>query len=129
MPTPPYKLAHGRVKSRYGAARNWFCAFCGLRAEDWALDNEAPDVQRDDKGRAYSLNPDDYVSLCQRCHRAYDQHVRQHGTDGLIELFEELRNAVPGDQRDAARKGVISSITSLMRMGYLRPGRDRPFRR
>lgn len=129
MPTPPYKLAHARVKSRYGTARNWFCAFCGLRAMDWALDHDAPDIQRDDTGRRYSLNPDDYVSLCSRCHRAYDHHTRQHGSDGLIELFDDLYNAISDEQRDAERRGIISSSGSLLRMGYLRPGRDRPFRR
>ncbi|MGW6791783.1 hypothetical protein [Streptomyces chartreusis] len=129
MATQPYRLAHARVKSRHGAARNWFCAFCGLRADDWALDHSTLDIQRDESDRTYSLDPDSYVPLCTRCHKTYDQHVRQHGTDGLIELFDDLRNAVSSEQRDATRKSVIGSIVSLMRMGYLRPGRDRPFRR
>jgi hypothetical protein len=128
MPTPPYRLAHLRVRSRYAAAKNWFCSFCALPADEWALIHDAPDLQRDEKGRAYSLDPSNYMSLCRRCHRAYDSHVRQHGTTGLLELFDDLYNAAPEDLRDATRGGVISSIGSLLRLGYLRPGRDRSFR-
>lgn len=129
MSTPPYKLAHARVKSRYGAARNWSCTFCGLSGEHWALDHDAREIERDDKGRAYSPNPDAYVPLCTRCHRAYDRHVVRHGTAGVVELIDQMRSAVPEAIRDTRRQGIISSINSLMRMGYLRPGRERQFRR
>lgn len=128
MPTAPYELAHSRVRSRYGAAKNWSCVFCGLGADHWAFDHDAPGVQYDDRGRAYSLDPDAYVCLCARCHSAYDRHISQHGTDGVVELMEQLRSAVPDEVRNATRAGVISSVTSLMRLGYLRPGRDRAFR-
>jgi hypothetical protein len=129
MPTHPYTLAHARVRSRYAQAKNWFCAFCGLRAAEWALDHDGPDIQRDEKGRPYSLDPDAYVPLCQRCHRAYDKHVSQKGNAGVVELIEQLRDSVPDDQRDMARKSILSSIGCLLRIGYLRPGRERAFRR
>ncbi|MEU4484618.1 hypothetical protein AB0H94_06945 [Streptomyces purpurascens] len=128
MATPDYKLAHARVRSRYGPAKNWFCAFCALSADHWAIDHDSPDLQRDEKGRAYSLDPDHYVSLCQRCHHAYDSHVAQYGTSGLLELFDRLYNSVPDDLRDAGRRSVVSSIVSLLRHGYLRPGRDRAYK-
>jgi hypothetical protein len=128
MPTPPYQLAHKRVKSRYAAAKNWFCMFCGLSADHWAVDHDAPELQYDEKGRAFSLDPDSYVPLCVRCHKAYDKHVSQHGTAGVPELMEQLRSAVSDDARDATRSSIISSVISLMRLGYLRPGRDRAFR-
>jgi hypothetical protein len=128
MATPPYKLAHARVRSRYGAARNWFCVFCALRADDCALSWDATDIQSDSDGRAYSLDPDQYVSLCRTCHKAYDAHVAEHGTDGVTELIARLYDAVNPARRDVERRSVINSITSLMRVGYLRPGRDRAFR-
>ncbi|MFF7893891.1 hypothetical protein ACFZDI_18730 [Streptomyces sp. NPDC007907] len=128
MATPDYKLAHTRVRSRYGPAKNWFCAFCGLSADHWAIDHDSPDLQRDEKGRAYSLDPDHYVSLCRRCHGAYDKHVAQHGTTGLLQLLERLWDSASDEQRDASRKGILSSIGCLLRIGYLRPGRDRAYR-
>ncbi|WP_159104206.1 hypothetical protein [Streptomyces sp. CdTB01] len=128
MASTGYELAHLRVKSRYASARNYFCTFCGLEADQWAIDHDAPGLQHDEKGRAYSLDPDAYVPLCVRCHRAYDKHVSKHGTAGVVELIDQLQREVPEDLRDSVRAGVISSIGSLMRRGYLRPGRDRPFR-
>lgn len=124
MTTSPYKLAHARVKSRWASAKNYPCLVCGLSADDWALDNDAPDIQRDEQGRAYSLNPVHYWSACKRCHRSYDRHVREHGsTEGWVDVAMEIWHATY-EQREASFRSVVATLYAVGRAGYPRLPRN-----
>ncbi|MEU8682612.1 hypothetical protein [Streptomyces sp. NPDC048611] len=110
-----YVAAHNRVRTLHGPARNHPCEFCGLRAHDWALDWEAPEIIRDQQWRAYSPNPDFYMPLCRSCHKAYDAHVSKYGPDapGVLRLRDSLWRAVDPALRAAQRKGLENSFTAL----------------
>jgi hypothetical protein len=74
---PNYGSAHDRLIRKRGRAREHPCALCQKDARSWALiagraTHHGP--PRDGiSPRAYSLNPDDYVPLCAKCHWHYDR--------------------------------------------------------
>lgn len=75
-----YVTAHQRLQRRFGRASTYTCD-CGQPAEDWALLSLEADVlykqiNLRDRGRIYSLNPEDYTPMCAECHRAYDKVAR-----------------------------------------------------
>lgn len=74
-----YSTAHNRLRAMRGPARDWFCARCGDRAEQWAYREGSPREIRGDvpvtrRGKRYvshmawSPDPADYVALCAPCH-------------------------------------------------------------
>lgn len=72
-----YSGAHGRVRRKRGSAKRFTCIQCGNQAEEWAYDHNDPDEHQDDRGLAYSSNPDYYKPMCVPCHRAFDTLMRR----------------------------------------------------
>jgi transcriptional regulator with XRE-family HTH domain len=67
-----YSTAHARVRYMRGSAKLHGCSVCGDRREstwyDWAnLTGNYPD-------------PDDYVAMCRKCHRAFDKKRKEVNT-------------------------------------------------
>lgn len=73
-----YKGSSGSICSFHSFLRKWFghpkkCKKCGLKGKrrnnrwsvEWALK----------KGKSYSQNPKDYIHLCRKCHRTYDNYL------------------------------------------------------
>lgn len=50
---------HFRIQKLKGKPK--VCEHCGEKASEWA-----------NKDHKYSLNPEDYIGLCRRCHTIYD---------------------------------------------------------
>lgn len=77
---PSYRAIHMRVTRLYGPAKKHPCQLCGAPARQWAYDGQDPtplterDRHRPTMTRIYSADPDHYLPLCIRCHRAYDGH-------------------------------------------------------
>lgn len=80
-----YTAAHTRAK----ALRNEPCAHCGVtdRPRDCALSHDAPaehlrvdQSNSHDRGKAYSVEPADYLPLCRPCHRKYDGKRQSAGS-------------------------------------------------
>jgi hypothetical protein len=72
-----YGTAHKHIQQEHGHASDWLCAAqCGKQAYDWAYCNDATNEITEsggpDNGRRYSTNTDDYVPLCRKCHRKFD---------------------------------------------------------
>lgn len=68
-----YYSAHTRVLVAKGPAKGYPCVDnCGKDALDWSLRKTAT-VVVDDRGRKYSLNPEDYEPRCRSCHMIYDE--------------------------------------------------------
>lgn len=71
-----YHAAHVRVKAQRGRARQHNCQHCNTQAAEWAYDHADPSQRMGDDGHGnsliYSLNPEHYIPLCVRCHRAFD---------------------------------------------------------
>lgn len=71
--TPSYHAAHRRVEAERGKASTHPCDHCGKQARDWALrDGGGRSKKGNGRHRMYSLVADDYLALCQSCHRRYD---------------------------------------------------------
>lgn len=68
-----YRSAHARVAILRGRADAQQCALCGTTAEEWAYDHNDPAERYDEKGRAYSVDPDHYFAMCRSCHRRLDR--------------------------------------------------------
>lgn len=115
MSNAPYRRAHARARLKYGPAGYNPCEFCGLTAEDYALDWTAPDIQRDDKGRAYSDDPDWYLILCRRCHREYDRGGKRLDAEGLLRLRIRRWAAVTDEARGVQRKARESAQDAFLR--------------
>jgi hypothetical protein len=65
--------AHDRVRALRGYAREHKCVECGGQARDWALSHDVEETCVAPRtGRLYSLNIDDYMPMCRRCHVHYD---------------------------------------------------------
>ena len=77
-----YVGAHYRVRAVKGNARDYPCRECGGVAEDWAYLNNDPAEILDGDGRRYSLDPDRYVPMCERCHSRFDAFIRLCDIDG-----------------------------------------------
>jgi hypothetical protein len=74
---PGYAAAHARIKTERGLPSQHRCAHCGRGAQDWALIAGKGQSRRGKQRRpstefVYSLDPDDYIPLCHRCHMKYD---------------------------------------------------------
>ena len=75
-----YSQAHSRVRKERGSARDYSCVGCGEPADEWSYDNcdleERSEVRDTCKyPLKYSLDPDHYRPLCNKCHRQADfQH-------------------------------------------------------
>lgn len=124
MATAPYKLAHARVKSRWASAKNYPCLICGCHGEQWALINDAPDIETDEQGRRYSLDPKNYASLCVPCHKSYDAYFRRHGSmHGWVDVAMEIWFATY-EQREAEFSGVMATLHAVSRAGYPRLPRN-----
>lgn len=73
-----YEAAHKRVSRARGKAREHGCAHCPQPATNWAFmhgsSGELPaGTQRNGRPHGpYSLDVNDYIPLCQTCHRRYD---------------------------------------------------------
>lgn len=75
--------AHDRVRAAKGHARDHLCVDCGGPALDWALSHDAEETfeaKTTAHGRFYSLDVDDYMPMCRRCHIHYDR-------DGVFERY------------------------------------------
>jgi hypothetical protein len=64
--------AHDRIRAAKGRAGEYDCVNCGRPARDWALRHDAEQTKTARNGRVYSLNVDDYMPMCRRCHWHYD---------------------------------------------------------
>ena len=73
---PDYVPGYARAHQRLGSASLHTCP-CGAPAQDWSYKGGDPNAltQSDGKyaGLVYSLNPDFYEALCERCHGQRDQ--------------------------------------------------------
>lgn len=67
-----YSAAHGRAYRDKGRAKDHPCSDCGEPARHWSYTHADPDEMVDDKGCAYSLDPDHYVPRCVPCHKRFD---------------------------------------------------------
>lgn len=74
-----YDAAHYRVYAIRGSASGYVCTDCGtVQAQDWAYDHCDPDEQvapakgETHSGLSYSVNPERYIPLCKKCHKAFD---------------------------------------------------------
>lgn len=67
-----FATAHDRIRAERGKASDCDCVSCGRPARDWALRHDAEQTKVARNGRVYSLNVDDYMPMCRRCHWHYD---------------------------------------------------------
>ena len=67
-----YGDAHKRLRQERGSARNFTCAHCGGRADEWAYDNDAPD-ELISGGLRFSPDHSHYMPLCYGCHSEFDR--------------------------------------------------------
>lgn len=67
-----YAGAHFRVKALWGFASTHTCRHCLGPAAHWAYDHLDPNERVDPDEGPYSPNPDHYLPLCVRCHKAFD---------------------------------------------------------
>lgn len=82
-----YDAAHFRLRDQRGRAREFDCATCGERADEWAYLGGAPDEQKDAAtGRPYTLDLSFYVPLCRHCHRRSDSNNPKRRARGLVVL-------------------------------------------
>jgi hypothetical protein len=114
----PYSNAHARAKTAFGSAAYNECDFCGLTAEQYALDWAAPDIRYDNKGRAYSDDPSWYMPACRRCHRAYDRERAGLDAVGLIRLRERLWKSTTDEAREVQRKSRESAQRASLRYKF-----------
>ena len=81
-----YGAAHVRVKSIRGSASAYQCVDCGVRAQDWSLNQIDPDYHMRGQGEGagrnytmwYSLDPMDYTPRCKSCHKKLDWSVKKN---------------------------------------------------
>jgi len=77
-----YSTVHGWLVQHRGYARNYLCP-CGEPATGWAYQHTGDPELRDEKyGWLYSLDINDYVAMCQSCHRLLDNLQRAQRLDG-----------------------------------------------
>jgi hypothetical protein len=78
-----YRTVHTRLQA-YRPAEP--CLYCGAtEGVQWAYNHkEASELRRSSDGLAYSTRPEDYIPLCDPCHRRFDQRThcrRGHAYD------------------------------------------------
>lgn len=71
MNTGTYQGVHTFLAVTYGPARNRLCS-CGEQAAHWAYQHTSTDERFDERGKVFSLNPEDYLPMCLPCHRKLD---------------------------------------------------------
>ena len=71
-----YRNAHRRVRAAGGSATGWSCVDCGQQAVEWSYDHADPDERHDERGRAYSDDPQHYQPRCRPCHSRFDREAR-----------------------------------------------------
>lgn len=76
-----YSGAHVNVTLHRGRAVEYRCP-CGAQAKEWALRHGAHVVQSNSKGQEFSVDPNNYVPMCLRCHRIYDKSRITHCPHG-----------------------------------------------
>jgi hypothetical protein len=77
-----YAAAHVRVRTARGSASAHACHHCARPAKDWAYDHGDPDEKWGRHGNCvmrYSTDPDHYIPLCRKCHKAFDDASRALG--------------------------------------------------
>lgn len=94
-----YDALHSRLRRTFGKAKE--CVFCfskTCKRYEWAVK----------KGRTYSLNIDDYFSLCPSCHRKYDETEERRN-----KISKSLKGKNVLGKNPAAKK-VIDTITGFI---------------
>lgn len=81
-----YRAAHLRVEQLKGKAATHNCV-CGKPAQEWALDPLATHTHKDEQGRVWSLNIDDYMPMCCKHHRLMDKQP----DDWYVDLWMETK--------------------------------------
>jgi hypothetical protein len=73
-----YKTVHRRVLNDRGPARGHQCFICNDRvAAQWAYDHSDPGEKLDTARQLkFSIDPEHYIPLCIRCHKAFDREMR-----------------------------------------------------
>ena len=69
--------AHARITRAFGAAKQYPCIECGGDAHQWAYDGTDPTQKLGHHSRSstmmwYSVYPEFYMPMCQRCHKTRD---------------------------------------------------------
>ena len=68
-----YDQAHERVQKARGLAREHLCP-CGRPAEEWSFQGASSGKEHvSPEGLRYSLDINDYLALCRKCHHALDR--------------------------------------------------------
>lgn len=67
-----YAAAHLRIIAARGSASRQKCVDCGGDAREWSYTHEDPNELCDDIGRPFSLDINQYVPRCRKCHRRLD---------------------------------------------------------
>ncbi|MFJ8750464.1 hypothetical protein ACIREO_14190 [Streptomyces sp. NPDC102441] len=96
-----YASWHLDLRRFRGPASLHGCAWCGLTAEEWALDplTEYP-IQRDEPdGHPYSAFSAAYMALCRSCHRRMDKLRHQVSEADFPAALAALR---------ASRRALVS---------------------
>lgn len=70
-----YNRVHIHLRKTRGRAAEMDCLHCANPAQEWALNHREPNenFRLSPRGLVYSLNFADYLPLCKRCHRAFDE--------------------------------------------------------
>jgi len=69
---PGYDSIHKRLTRERGRAATFACTGCGAPAAHWALALTDAPLYDERNGMGYSLDPDDYTTLCVPCHHEQD---------------------------------------------------------
>jgi hypothetical protein len=73
-----YRGAHRRVEGQRGLASEHSCAHCEGPAREWAYNHGDPNQKvglNNGVACPYSIDPNFYIALCVRCHRAFDRRM------------------------------------------------------
>ena len=103
-----YYQAHRQVDKVHGLARHNACVWCGLDAQDHAYTHADPNEIRDG-GRAYSVSTNYYVSMCRRCHRAFDLAHKHFSGAALKRELERRKREAYARVSDERRKAAAES--------------------
>jgi hypothetical protein len=105
VPASAKGCPENRVRSKYGDASDYHCAFCyGRQARDWAW------LHGTDREEVTS-----YVPLCKPCHNDYDQESRTAGIRANRHKISAAKKGKPGpsfpwsDNRRARYEATIAA--------------------
>lgn len=112
MTTAPasYSRIHGRLIQYRGFAYNQICP-CGSPAAGWAYQHTGDPELRDENGQhPHSMNMDDYVAMCQSCHRRLDnERDPRVATERLRECGRQLAESTNNRRRRCLECGFVAS--------------------